>query len=301
MYPLASSQEDWVNSGSTPSTPNLPAIEELILKYWDADGTFQASIDNRPGQVDGENNEFVFYDGPPFANGLPHYGHLLTSYVKDLVARYQTQQGRRVERRFGWDTHGLPAELEAMKQLGMTDKAEIEEMGIDKFNDACRASVLEYTQEWEEYINRMGRWVDFENGVSCAAATGGTMRPEPITPATRGAARREAHLLRGLACASGVAMCCSLPCRVVSPGRPEGSGRHRGRCPSPSFTGALASGASVGSPPTAEPGGHTATGAPHANLRAGPRCGGSGLAGGGESVHILVVCAVSLRTGRGRS
>ncbi len=163
MYPLASSHDQWVQNGSTPSTPNLPAIEELILKYWDEDGTFQASIDNRPAKVDGENNEFVFYDGPPFANGLPHYGHLLTSYVKDLVARYQTQQGRRVERRFGWDTHGLPAELEAMKQLGMTDKAEIEEMGIDKFNDACRTSVLEYTQEWEEYINRMGRWVDFEN------------------------------------------------------------------------------------------------------------------------------------------
>ena len=163
MYPLASSHHDWVKTGSTPSTPNLPAIEELILKYWDADGTFQASIENRPAAVDGDNNEFVFYDGPPFANGLPHYGHLLTSYVKDLVARYQTQQGRRVERRFGWDTHGLPAELEAMKQLGMTDKAEIEQMGIDKFNDACRASVLEYTQEWEEYINRMGRWVDFEN------------------------------------------------------------------------------------------------------------------------------------------
>src|SRR5690625_3983086 len=163
VYPLASSHDEWVSTGSTPSTPNLPAIEELVLKYWDADGTFQASIDNRPAEIDGQNNEFVFYDGPPFANGLPHYGHLLTSYVKDLVARYQTQQGHRVERRFGWDTHGLPAELEAMKQLGMTDKAQIEEMGIDKFNDACRASVLEYTQEWEEYINRMGRWVDFEN------------------------------------------------------------------------------------------------------------------------------------------
>ena len=163
MYPLASSQQGWVKSGSTPSTPNLPTIEESILKYWDEDGTFKASIENRPAEVDGENNEFVFYDGPPFANGLPHYGHLLTSYVKDLVARYQTQQGRRVERRFGWDTHGLPAELEAMKQLGMTDKAEIEEMGIDKFNDACRASVLEYTKEWEQYINRMARWADFEN------------------------------------------------------------------------------------------------------------------------------------------
>ncbi|WP_022870939.1 isoleucine--tRNA ligase [Yaniella halotolerans] len=163
MYPLASSQQGWVESGATPSTPNLPTIEESILKYWDEDGTFKASIENRPAEVGGENNEFVFYDGPPFANGLPHYGHLLTSYVKDLVARYQTQQGRRVERRFGWDTHGLPAELEAMKQLGMTDKAEIEEMGIDKFNDACRASVLEYTKEWEQYINRMARWADFEN------------------------------------------------------------------------------------------------------------------------------------------
>lgn len=143
----------------TPASPRFPEIEERILKYWDADGTFQASIDQRPG---GE-NEFVFYDGPPFANGLPHYGHLLTGYVKDLVARYQTQQGRRVERRFGWDTHGLPAELEAMKQLGMTDKNEILAMGIDKFNDACRASVLKYTDEWRQYVTRQARWVDFEN------------------------------------------------------------------------------------------------------------------------------------------
>ena len=123
MYPLASSAPD----GRTPASPRFPEIERRILAYWDEDGTFQASIDQRPTRnEDGSQNEFVFYDGPPFANGLPHYGHLLTGYVKDLVARYQTQQGRRVERRFGWDTHGLPAELEAMKQLGMTDKAEIE-------------------------------------------------------------------------------------------------------------------------------------------------------------------------------
>ena len=108
-------------------------------------------------------NEFVFYDGPPFANGLPHYGHLLTGYAKDLVGRYQTQRGRRVERRFGWDTHGLPAELEAMKQLGMTDKTQIEAMGIDKFNDACRASVMKYADEWKSYVTRQARWVDFEN------------------------------------------------------------------------------------------------------------------------------------------
>lgn len=144
-------------SGSTPASPRFPEIEKRVLDYWKKDGTFQASIDQRQGE------EFVFYDGPPFANGLPHYGHLLTGYVKDLVARYQTQRGKRVERRFGWDTHGLPAELEAMKQLGMADKEHILEMGIDKFNEACRNSVMKYTDEWEEYVTRQARWVDFEN------------------------------------------------------------------------------------------------------------------------------------------
>ncbi len=90
----------------------------------------------------------MFYDGPPFANGLPHYGHLLTGYVKDIVPRYRTMRGYKVERRFGWDTHGLPAELEVQRQLGISDKAQIEEMGIEKFNEACRASVLKYTNEW---------------------------------------------------------------------------------------------------------------------------------------------------------
>ena len=87
----------------------------------------------------------MFYDGPPFANGLPHYGHLLTGYVKDIVPRYRTMRGYKVERRFGWDTHGLPAELEVQRQLGITDKSQIEEMGIEKFNDACRESVLQAT------------------------------------------------------------------------------------------------------------------------------------------------------------
>ena len=105
----------------------------------------------------------MFYDGPPFANGLPHYGHLLTGYVKDIVPRYRTMRGYKVERRFGWDTHGLPAELEVQRQLGITDKAQIEEMGIEKFNDACRASVLKYTDEWQAYVTRQARWVDFDN------------------------------------------------------------------------------------------------------------------------------------------
>ena len=145
-----------------PASPNLPALEEDVLAHWKRDNTFQASIDNREAGENGS-NEFVFYDGPPFANGLPHYGHLLTGYVKDVVGRFQTQRGRRVERRFGWDTHGLPAELEAERILGITDKTQIEEMGIDVFNDACRKSVLTYTREWEDYVTRQARWVDFEN------------------------------------------------------------------------------------------------------------------------------------------
>lgn len=144
------------------ASPDLPALEESVLAFWKQDGTFQASIDNRDPGVEGA-NEFVFYDGPPFANGLPHYGHLLTGYVKDVVGRFQTQLGHRVERRFGWDTHGLPAELEAERILGVEDKSEIEEMGIDVFNDACRKSVLTYTREWEDYVTRQARWVDFEN------------------------------------------------------------------------------------------------------------------------------------------
>ncbi|WP_349828913.1 isoleucine--tRNA ligase [Brevibacterium litoralis] len=144
------------------ASPSFPAMEKDVLAYWEADGTFQASIDQRDAGAHGE-NEFVFNDGPPFANGLPHYGHLLTGYVKDVVPRYQTMLGNKVERRFGWDTHGLPAELEAERQLGITDKSEISDMGIAQFNAACRASVLKYTDEWQEYVTRQGRWVDFEN------------------------------------------------------------------------------------------------------------------------------------------
>ncbi|SDS76787.1 Isoleucyl-tRNA synthetase [Brevibacterium siliguriense] len=144
------------------NSPNFPAIEDAVLRYWQEDDTFKASIAQRDPGENGE-NEFVFYDGPPFANGLPHYGHLLTGYVKDVVPRFQTMRGKKVDRRFGWDTHGLPAELEAERQLGITDKSEIGRMGLAAFNDACRSSVLRYTQEWEEYVTRQGRWVDFDN------------------------------------------------------------------------------------------------------------------------------------------
>ncbi|QIK74151.1 isoleucine--tRNA ligase [Nocardioides piscis] len=165
-YPLVSHTSG--NPKAVTSSPSFPAIEEAVLAYWDADGTFQASIDQRDAETDGE---FVFYDGPPFANGLPHYGHLLTGYVKDLIPRYQTMRGKRVERRFGWDTHGLPAELEAMRQLGLKTTDEIHDLGIEKFNDACRESVLKYTGEWRDYVTRQARWVDFENDYK-------TMNPE---------------------------------------------------------------------------------------------------------------------------
>src|SRR3954466_2848216 len=101
-----------------PASPSFPQLEERVLAFWRADDTFRASVERNPAGDNGS-NEFVFYDGPPFANGLPHYGHLLTGYVKDIVPRYQTMRGRRVERRFGWDTHGLPAEFEAERQLGI--------------------------------------------------------------------------------------------------------------------------------------------------------------------------------------
>jgi len=154
MYPLNSAGQSF---GVNPS-PAFPEIEQQILAFWAKDGTFQASIDQR-----GEAEEFVFYDGPPFANGLPHYGHLLTGYTKDLIPRFKTMQGYRVERRFGWDTHGLPAEVEAERQLGISGRPEIEKYGVDKFNAYCKTSVLKYTEDWRSYVTRQARWVDFDN------------------------------------------------------------------------------------------------------------------------------------------
>ena len=142
--------------------PNFPAIETETLKFWQEDNTFAASVEQHPTTGDAS-NEFVFYDGPPFANGLPHYGHLLTGFVKDAVPRYQTMRGKRVERRFGWDCHGLPAEAEAERQLGISGTQAITDYGIDKFNDYCKVSVLQYTADWERYVTRQARWVDFTN------------------------------------------------------------------------------------------------------------------------------------------
>jgi isoleucyl-tRNA synthetase len=144
---LPADEQHGTTSGVAAS-PRFPEIEERILRYWAEDGTFVASVEAREAGEDGA-NEFVFYDGPPFANGL--------------IPRYQTMRGRRVERRFGWDCHGLPAELEAQRVLGLRTKADILELGIEKFNEACRESVLKYTGEWQDYVTRQARWVDFEH------------------------------------------------------------------------------------------------------------------------------------------
>ena len=147
------------DSGVAPS-PSFPKVEEEVLAHWAKDNTFQESIDQREAS---DAKEFVFFDGPPFANGLPHYGHLLTGYTKDLVPRYQTMRGKRVERRFGWDTHGLPAEVEAERLLGISGRPEIEKFGVAKFNEFCKTSVLKYTEDWRTYVTRQARWVDFDN------------------------------------------------------------------------------------------------------------------------------------------
>lgn len=144
-----------------PATLDLPALEAEVLDFWQRDQVFAQSVAKNPEQQEnGKSNAFVFYDGPPFANGLPHYGHLLTGYVKDIIARYQTMRGKRVERRFGWDCHGLPAEMAAEQELGIHGHAAIHAYGIEPFNAACERSVLRYTDAWEAYIQRQGRWVD---------------------------------------------------------------------------------------------------------------------------------------------
>lgn len=168
---------------------DFAALERDVLKFWQENKIFEKSIeirDNSGIEDDevspvkepcalkdhsncrhedlNEKNEFVFYDGPPFANGLPHYGHLLTGFIKDLVARYQTMKGKKVERKFGWDTHGLPVEMETEKELGVSGQIAIQEFGIDKFNAACRKSVMKYADSWKDYVTRQGRWVDFEGG-----------------------------------------------------------------------------------------------------------------------------------------
>ena len=137
---------------------NFPAQEEEVLSFWKEKDIFKKSIARRK-----DSQEYVFYDGPPFATGLPHFGHFIPSTIKDIIPRYQTMKGYRVERRFGWDCHGLPVENLIEKELGLNSKTDIESYGVAKFNEACRDSVLRYVNEWEQTITRLGRWVDFDN------------------------------------------------------------------------------------------------------------------------------------------
>lgn len=132
--------------------------EEEILAFWRENKTFERSLEKKAPK-----GEFVFYDGPPFANGLPHHGHFLGSTIKDAIGRYKTMRGYHVRRRWGWDTHGLPVESYVEKQLGLKTKKDIETIGIAKFNETARASVLKFVDEWEKYVTRIGRWVDFNN------------------------------------------------------------------------------------------------------------------------------------------
>jgi len=141
-------------------SPSFPKIEEAIGAWWKENEIFERSIAQRRDQGA---PEFVFYDGPPFANGLPHYGHLVTGFVKDLVPRYQTMRGKVVDRRFGWDCHGLPAEMQSEKELGVSGRLEILKYGVARFNEHCRTSVQQFTADWEYYVTRAARWVDFKN------------------------------------------------------------------------------------------------------------------------------------------
>jgi isoleucyl-tRNA synthetase len=140
------------------SAVNLPELDRRILEFWDSIDAFEVSVEGRDPDT-----EYTFYDGPPFATGSPHYGNLLQGVVKDIVPRYWTMRGHRVERRFGWDTHGLPVEMEVEKQLGVSGPREIHALGVDKFNEACRMMVNSVTGDWEEITRRLGRWVDFKD------------------------------------------------------------------------------------------------------------------------------------------
>ncbi len=156
------------NASESPqsSRPNFPQLEEEMAAFWEKHKIFERSIEERPVK-----HTYVFYDGPPFATGTPHYGHILQSAIKDAVPRYFTMQGYRVPRRWGWDCHGLPVETLIEKKLKLNSKRDIETYGIEKFNEACHASVLQYASEWKKYVTRIGRWIDFDGAYKTMDAT----------------------------------------------------------------------------------------------------------------------------------
>lgn len=149
------------------SSKKLSAVEEDILKFWNENDIFHKSMENRKttNTFSGNTNDnsYSFYDGPPFATGLPHYGHIVASVIKDVIPRYWTMKGKYIPRKWGWDCHGLPIENIVEKELGSKTKKEIEELGVEKFNNLCRSKVLEYADEWKKIMNRLGRWADMDD------------------------------------------------------------------------------------------------------------------------------------------
>eukprot|EP00879_Flechtneria_rotunda_P028060 GHRR01030138.1.p1 GENE.GHRR01030138.1~~GHRR01030138.1.p1 ORF type:complete len:162 (+),score=42.85 GHRR01030138.1:285-770(+) len=137
---------------------SFPGEEEKILALWDKLDAFKEQLRRSDGKP-----EYIFYDGPPFATGLPHYGHLLAGTLKDIVTRYTCATGHHVTRRFGWDCHGLPVEYEIDKKLDIKTRDDVLAMGIDKYNEECRSIVMRYSKEWEVTVKRLGRWIDFDN------------------------------------------------------------------------------------------------------------------------------------------
>lgn len=152
------SEEKQPSNPPTGGTPNFNELEKEVLKFWEQNNIFEKTLEqNKAGEP------YIFYDGPPFATGLPHYGHILASTIKDAIPRYQTMKGRFVRRRWGWDCHGLPIENIVEKALGISGKKQIEEFGVEKFNQACKENVLKFADDWGKTVKRMGRWVDFDN------------------------------------------------------------------------------------------------------------------------------------------
>ena len=137
---------------------DVSKLEESVLTFWDERKIFEKSLEQTK-----DGKPFTFYDGPPFATGLPHYGHILASTMKDVIPRYQTMQGHFVRRRWGWDCHGLPIEEIVERKLGISGKKQIEEIGIKKFNETCRSLVLEYADAWRKMVRRIARWVEFDD------------------------------------------------------------------------------------------------------------------------------------------
>lgn len=136
---------------------NFSEEEEKIYKYWKEIDAFKQQLEKTK-----DLKKYTFYDGPPFATGLPHYGHITAGTIKDVVTRYASQTGHHVDRRFGWDCHGLPVEYEIDKKLGLKTKEDHEKMGIATYNSECKKIVMRYSKEWETVVSRLGRWIDFE-------------------------------------------------------------------------------------------------------------------------------------------